>query len=132
MKTTMITSIFFTTLIAASPVARYNNKASNSANDADTVRVQLANSETAVQVEITTNGEPFSVSKEFGNIGDQILVSTASIVTGSGACQFFADAQGKTKVGDVVKDDGNDVNLAGSLGKKVDLTDGVIVCVGSQ
>ncbi|KAF2182891.1 hypothetical protein K469DRAFT_690607 [Zopfia rhizophila CBS 207.26] len=125
----MKTAIILTTLLAAFTSAAPLEGAQLDAR-AGTVRVLIANdaTDTAVQANINANGAKTSIKANFGNLGNPVRANRANIVSGSGTCQIFSDANAQNKVGGTLNANGNNVDLTGGKGGTVNLNNGVIVC----
>lgn len=82
------------------------------------IRVQLGDANQAGQANIPKNGKPVNIKGKFTvTVGDR-----ASVVTGSGSCTLFKDANAQQKVV-TVSSNGNEVKFG-----KTNFANGVIVC----
>ncbi|KAF2443380.1 hypothetical protein P171DRAFT_361766, partial [Karstenula rhodostoma CBS 690.94] len=75
-----------------------------------------------VQRNIPKNGAKISISKNFGGLGSGVPASRALVISGSGSCNIFKDANASQKVA-TIKSGGNDAKFS-----RVKLQNGVIVC----
>lgn len=75
-----------------------------------------------MQSDIPANGSRVQIRSRFGNLGSGVPANRAGVVSGSGTCRIFADANASQLVA-TIRSGGGDVRFT-----RRSLQNGVIVC----
>lgn len=122
MKVTFIVATLFAAIAAAAPAAE--PAVEIDARQTRQIRVVLADdqTDTAVQSNIPANGSRVQIRARFGNLGNGVPANRAGVVSGSGTCRIFSDANASQLVA-TIRSGANDVRFT-----RRSLQNGVIVC----
>lgn len=130
MKVTFVVAALFAAIAAAAPVADPVAEpvpelaGEIDARQARNIRVVLADdqTDTAVQSNIPANGSRVQIRSRFGSLGSGVPANRAGVVSGTGTCRIFSDANASRLVA-TIRNGAADVRFT-----RQSLQNGVIVC----